>query len=313
MRWATFRAKDSHSTIDRVGLVEGDKVYALEAGIRLIDLLGDDGASLREAGERARKAPAEVFTLDRVQLRPPIPNPPSIRDFSSFYEHHAAGIRAIGQKWDDTWYEAPIFYFTNPNAMVAHDEPVRIPYNTEKMDYELEFCAIIGREGIDLDPATAEEYVAGYCIFNDWSARDLQRDEMKRAPIGPAKGKDSANGLGPYLVTPDELADRRKGNAFDLTMTASVNGREYSRGNLSTVYWTFGQMIAYASRNTRLVPGDIICSGTVGTGCILEQSTTHGSDKYPWLKEGDEVVLEIERLGQLRNRIIVGAPPKPLK
>lgn len=313
MRWATFKERNSRNAADRVGVVDGDRIYALPEGARLIELLGDDGTRLREAGARARKAPAAVFALEQVQLRPPIPNPPSIRDFSSFYEHIAAGLRAIGLQFDDSWFELPIFYFSNPNALVAHDEAVRIPANTQQMDYELEVCAIIGREGIDIDPAEAESYIAGYSIFNDWSARDVQRDEMKRCPIGPAKGKDSANGLGPYLVTPDELADRRKDNGFDLTMTAAVNGREYSRGNWSTLYWSFAQMIAYASRNTRLVPGDIIGAGTVGTGCILEQSATHGSEKYPYLKEGDEVVLEIERLGRLRNRIVVGAPPKPLK
>ncbi|MGH7856220.1 MAG: fumarylacetoacetate hydrolase family protein, partial [Candidatus Binatia bacterium] len=248
-----------------------------------------------------------------VRLRPPIPVPPSIRDFSSFLEHYRAGIVAIGKHFDESWYEKPVFYFGNPAAVVGDGEVVRAPGNSRRMDYELEVCAIVSHEGVDLDPEEAEKHIAGYSIFNDWSARDVQSDEMARAPIGPAKGKDFANGLGPCLVTPDEVEDVRKDKGFDLTMTASVNGREYSRGNWASVYWSLGEMLAYASRNARLVPGDVIAAGTVGTGCILELSLTHGEARFPWLKEGDEVTLEIDRLGRLRNRIIFGPEPKPLR
>jgi 2-keto-4-pentenoate hydratase/2-oxohepta-3-ene-1,7-dioic acid hydratase in catechol pathway len=307
MRWATYR--HSGSDEDRVGLLIGDTLHGMASGVRLIDLLGD----LARAEQQARSAPAERVPLSQVRLRSPIPNPPAIRDFSSFYEHHSAGIRAIGQKWDDAWYELPFFYFSNPNTMLGDGDTFSKPANSRQMDYELEICCVIGRECIDVTVEEAEQYIAGYCIFNDWSARDLQRDEMARAPVGPAKGKDSANSMGPFLVTPDEIADRRKGGAFDLRMTAKVNGRLYSDANWSTVYWSMAEHISYASRNTQLVPGDVLCTGTAGTGCILELSSTHGAADYPWLKAGDVLELEVERLGKLTNTIGEGRPPAPIR
>jgi fumarylacetoacetate (FAA) hydrolase len=140
-------------------------------------------------------------------------------------------------------------------------------------------------------------------VMNDWSARDIQRREMK-LNLGPAKGKDFATTLGPFLVTPDELEDAARDKAYDLTMTASVNGREYSRASLADIYWSFGEMIAYASRGTTLRPGDVIGSGTCGTGCILELSLVHGIDEYPWLRVGDEVSLSVDRLGTITNRVV---------
>jgi 2-keto-4-pentenoate hydratase/2-oxohepta-3-ene-1,7-dioic acid hydratase in catechol pathway len=313
MRWATYRSRESAEGQDRVGLVVGDQVHTLAPGVRLIDLLGG-GARLAEAAEKATRSPHEVKPLSGIQLRPPIPQPPAIRDFSSFQAHHRAGIEAVGQKWDDAWFEFPFFYFSNPNTMLGDGETIRIPANSRKMDYELEVCAVIGDGGIDLDPAEAERSIAGYCIFNDWSARDLQKDEMARAPVGPAKGKDTANSMGPFLVTPDELQDRRKDQSFDLSMKAFINGKLYSSGNWSTVHWSMPEQVAYASRNTRLVPGDVLCTGTVGTGCILELSLTRGGpEAFPWLKDGDEVVLEVERLGRLSNRVALGKPPHPIR
>jgi 2-keto-4-pentenoate hydratase/2-oxohepta-3-ene-1,7-dioic acid hydratase in catechol pathway len=175
------------------------------------------------------------------------------------------------------------------------------------MDYELEVAAVIGRAGADLSPEAAERHIAGYCIMNDWSARDIQRREMKLS-LGPAKGKDFATSLGPYLVTPDELQPHRKDKAFDLTMTASVNGREYSRANLADIHYSFGELVAYASRGTRVEPGDVIGSGTCGTGCILELSLVHGTGAYPWLQPGDEVTLTVDLLGAISNRLEAPAP-----
>ncbi len=306
MRWATYR--NDGRTQDRVGLVVGGQIFGLEAGVRLVDLLED----LNAAAARAQSSPSETVSLKSVQLRPPIPNPPAIRDFSSFYDHHNAGIKAIGQKWDDAWYELPFFYFSNPNTLLGDGEDFLKPQNSLNMDYELEVCCVIARECMDVSVDEAENYIAGYCIFNDWSARDLQRDEMARAPVGPAKGKDSANSIGPFLVTADEIEDRRKGQGFDLLMTAKVNGELYSEGNWSEIYWSMAEHVAYASRNTKLVAGDILCTGTVGTGCILELSLTQG-EKYPWLKPGDVVELEVERLGVLRNRIVEGRAPHSIR
>lgn len=310
MKWATYRSKDPSDRTDRVGLVVDDQIFGLEPGVQLIDLLGD----LASAGERARKSPAEVRALSDAKLRPPVPQPPTIRDFSSFQEHHQAGIQAIGQKWDEAWFDLPFFYFTTTTTILGDGDTFLKPPNAARQDYELEMCAVIGKEGIDIDPAEAEAYIAGYTIFNDWSARDLQRDEMARAPVGPAKGKDSAHSMGPYLVTPDELEDKRKGNGFDLAMKSYVNGKPYTNGNWSTIYWSMAEHIAYASRNARLVPGDVLCTGTCGTGCVLELSLGEGGNEaYPWLKDGDELVLEVERFGRLTNRIGSGRMPHPIR
>jgi 2-keto-4-pentenoate hydratase/2-oxohepta-3-ene-1,7-dioic acid hydratase in catechol pathway len=308
-RWVTYRT--AHAD-ERVGVIVEDSVYALEPGVALLDLLGDDGERLSREAERARTAPAEVVPLDEVRLHAPIPQPPSMRDFSSFVEHISRGLEALGLELGDDWYEFPIFYFTNPSMTYGSGETIRAPGHTEQLDYELEVAAVIGRPGIDLDYAEAERYIAGYCIYNDWSARDIIRRELHATPVGPGKGKDFAQTLGPYLVTPDELEPVRKDQSFDLTMTAGVNGREYSRGNFADIYWSFGEMIAHASRSCRLVPGDIICSGTVGTGCILELSWTD-PDSHPWLAEGDEVYLEVEKLGRLVNTVSFGPSQPPLR
>ena len=236
-----------------------------------------------------------------MRLDPPV-HPPSIRDFYAFEEHVATARRARGLDMVPEWYDAPAFYFANPHSVIGPDAPVAAPPGCEELDYELEVAAIVGTEGRDLEPGDAEGHIAGFTIMNDWSARDLQRREMK-VGLGPAKAKDFATSLGPWLVTPDELADRRAGGAYDLTMTARVNGVEYSRGNLADLHWSFGELLAHASRGTRLVPGDVIGSGTCGTGCILELSLVHGEDRYPWLQPGDVVELEVERLGVLRNPV----------
>ncbi|MBI4261742.1 MAG: fumarylacetoacetate hydrolase family protein [Actinobacteria bacterium] len=310
MRWATF--VDGRTGQDRVGLVVGDRLHALEPGVALLDLLGDDGERLAEAGERAERDPVDVVDLGTVRLRAPIPRPPTVRDFYAFEEHARTARRGRGLDMDPDWYKLPVFYFSNPYAVSGPGDEGPVPPGSKALDYELEVAAIVGRGGADLDPGEAESHVAGFCVMNDWSARDLQRREMKLS-LGPAKGKDSATTLGPFLVTPDELEPHRKGRAYDLAMTATVNGVEYSRGNLSDVYWSFGEMLAYASRGTRVEPGDVIGSGTCGTGCILELSLVHGAEAYPWLRPGDEVALTVERLGTIANRVVRGRPATPLR
>jgi 2-keto-4-pentenoate hydratase/2-oxohepta-3-ene-1,7-dioic acid hydratase in catechol pathway len=173
-------------------------------------------------------------------------------------------------------------------------------------------AAVIGREGADLSPAEAPDHIAGFMLFCDWSARDLQGAEM-RLNLGPAKGKDSANSFGPWLVTADEFAPLVSGHGYDVPLAASVNGVTYSRGNLADLYWSFGEMIAYASRGTRVLPGDIIGSGTVGTGCILELSRVHGADAYPYLRPGDRVRLDGGLLGAIEAGITPGRPQVPLR
>jgi 2-keto-4-pentenoate hydratase/2-oxohepta-3-ene-1,7-dioic acid hydratase in catechol pathway len=230
----------------------------------------------------------------------------------AFEEHVVTSTEALGHSVDPVWYKMPLFYFSNPAAVLGPRDNVAISPGSQQWDYELEIAAVVGRGGRDLDPATAESHIAGYLILCDWSARDIQAAEML-GMLGPAKGKDSATSLGPWLVTPDELGPRRAGHAYDLEMTASVNGRRWSTGNMSTIYWSFGQLLAYASRGTELRPGDIIGSGTVGTGCILELSRVHGSDAYPWLTPGDKVNLEVTGLGTIDASMTRGVSVVPLR
>jgi 2-keto-4-pentenoate hydratase/2-oxohepta-3-ene-1,7-dioic acid hydratase in catechol pathway len=309
LKWATYTT----SGPDRVGLVVGDKLHAVPDVHRLIDLLGDDGERMATARHRALTDPLEIVERSSVTLRAPIPDPPSIRDFMAFEEHVRNSRASVGATVDPDWYELPVFYFSNPAAVHGPDQDVAIPPGCARFDYELEIAAVVGLGGRDLHPDEAEANIAGYCIMCDWSARDLQAREMKQR-LGPAKGKDSATTLGPWLVTPDELADRRSGQGFDLRMTATVNGRPYTAGNWSTMYWSFPQMLAYASRGTTVRPGDVIGSGTVGRGCILELSTLVDHHAYPWLEAGDRVQLSVDRLGELTTHVAAGTgAPAPLR
>jgi 2-keto-4-pentenoate hydratase/2-oxohepta-3-ene-1,7-dioic acid hydratase in catechol pathway len=294
-----------------VGLLHDERVWGLANTTRLIDLLGDDGTRLADAANEAMARPAEVIGQAQARLRAPIPVPPAIRDFMSFEEHVVTSMRAIGHSVDPVWYESPVFYFTNPAAVKGPYDDVPISPGSTKFDFELEVAAVIGRPGSDLTPEEVEDHVAGYMILCDWSARDLQTREMRQS-LGPAKGKDSATSLGPAFVTPDELESHRSGKGYKLGMRAFVNGELYSEGNWSDLYWSFGQMISYASRGTRVVPGDVIGSGTVGTGCILELSRVHGPDRYPWLQPGDQVRLEVDGLGALESRILPGREVIPV-
>jgi len=229
---------------------------------------------------------------------------PSFRDFYAFEQHVVNARKKRGLEMVPEWYEAPAFYFSNTASIVGHRAPIRKPAATNELDYELEIAAVIGKDGHDIPVAEADSYIAGFTILNDWSARDIQRQEMK-VGLGPAKGKDFATSVGPYLVTPDELEDRvlpdrSRGKRYDLAMRAFVNGKQYSEGNANEMNWTFAELIAHASRDTILKAGDLIGSGTVGTGCITE----FPEGTYPWLQPGDVVRLEIDRLGALENRIV---------
>ena len=325
MKICSFTWKDGDYA--RLGLVRGDRVVDVyvaasclnvQSGVRdwagvprtLMEALDDWGhwepllrtmvGASRMLGADAREGdrPA-VLPLTEVNLLPPVPRPPSFRDFYAFEAHVRTARGHRGLEMVPEWYEIPVFYFSNPSVMCGPDVAVPMPPGCEWLDYELEVGAVIGRAGRDLDAATAEAHIAGYCVLNDWSARDLQRAEMK-VGLGPAKGKDFATGLGPWLVTPDELADSRAAKGYDLAMTCRRNGVELSRGNWKDVHWSFGEMLAHASRGVTLFPGDVIGSGTVGTGCILELTPDAAGG---WLQPGDVLELEIERLGVLRQSV----------
>jgi 2-keto-4-pentenoate hydratase/2-oxohepta-3-ene-1,7-dioic acid hydratase in catechol pathway len=309
MRWATYTS--SRDDTEHVAVLSGEHLHALPAGTGLLDLLraGDEG--LPAAAVRALAEPFEVLALADAALVAPVPVPPSVRDFMAFERHVVDSMAALGAIVDPVWYQQPVFYFTNPAAIIGPTDANPIAPGSTQWDYELEIAAIVGTPGRDLDPATAETHIAGYTILCDWSARDLQATEM-RVNLGPAKGKDTATSLGPLLVTPDELEPFRHGTGYHLAMTAAVNGTPYSSGTWADLHWSFAQMLAYASRGTELRPGDVIGSGTVGTGCILELSRVHGHDSYPWLQPGDEVRLTVEQLGAITSTVTTGAQPIPL-
>ncbi|UYZ23739.1 fumarylacetoacetate hydrolase family protein [Mesobacillus jeotgali] len=239
------------------------------------------------------------YPLTEVTLNAPLPNPKSVRDFYAFEQHVKTARENRGLEMIPEWYEIPVFYFTNHLAIKGPEDEIRRPQACEWLDYELEIACVIGKEGRNIKAEDAEQHIFGFFIMNDWSARDLQRHEMK-VGLGPAKGKDFATSIGPYLVTKDELDSIKAEKGYDLQMTARVNGRELSSGNVKNLYYSFGEMIERASAGTTLYPGEVIGSGTVGTGCILEL----GTDVHRWLEPGDEVELEIEGLGVLKNKII---------
>jgi fumarylacetoacetate (FAA) hydrolase len=268
MKLCLFTPRD-HEVRGWVGRLEGDRVVHLAAQSLPAYFTG---GGAREHDE---------YALADVRLLAPIPRPPSVRDAYAFEQHVANAARVTGRPGvPDEWYELPVFYFSNPSAIYGPDDVIPYPRGSQQLDYELEVAAVIGADG----------ELGGFTIMNDWSARDLQRKEM-RVGLGPAKGKDFATSLGPVVVTPDELGDLK------LEMVARVNGEERSRGNLGDMYHSWEAILERASENTQLVAGDVIGSGTVGSGCILE----HGDER--WLEPGDEVELEVEGIGVLRNRI----------
>jgi 2-keto-4-pentenoate hydratase/2-oxohepta-3-ene-1,7-dioic acid hydratase in catechol pathway len=232
------------------------------------------------------------YRADAAPLMAPLPNPTSLRDFIAFENHIAATSKRRGQPIPPEWYKAPVYYKGNHRTIIGPDESLRWPLDTTKLDYELELACVIGRKGTDVPERDAESYIAGYTIMNDFSARDIQFQEMA-CRLGPAKGKDFATAIGPCLVTPDDISDLGA-----LTMIARVNGEEWSRGRFGTIHWSFPQMIAHVSRGETIYPGDLFGSGTVGGGCGLE------FDRY--LQPGDVVELEIQPIGILRNRISNG-------
>jgi len=229
------------------------------------------------------------------------PHVASIRDFYAFEEHVKTCRKHRGLEMASQWYQAPVFYFSNPVCVIGHDAAVKAPHGSSALDYELEIACIIGESARDL-PAddSAMDVVAGFTIMNDWSARDIQRIEMA-VGLGPSKSKDFATSLGPVVVSFDKLRDHYRDGRLHLEMTARVNGKEYSRGNSGSMYWSWPQLLAHASRDTMLRPGDVLGSGTVGTGCILELTPEAVGG---WLQPGDIVELSVEHIGALRNSVV---------
>ena len=226
-----------------------------------------------------------LYEMSEVRVKAPVPRPNSLRDYIGFEQHAgASGARQL----PPAWYEIPVCYKGNPDSVIGPEDTILWPSFTDLLDYELEYGIYIGKEGRNISQDEAEKYIAGYTIFNDISARDIQMKEMS-VGLGPAKGKDTCNVMGPCLVTPDEIDCR------NMKMVARINGEVWSDGNSGTMYRTWAQIIEYASRDETLYPGDFLGSGTVGGGCGAE----HGK----WIKPGDVIELEVEGIGILRNRV----------
>jgi fumarylacetoacetate (FAA) hydrolase len=250
-------------------------------------------------GAAAALPDAGALPIEQVRLLAPLPQPPTLRDCMA-HEKHVKNIAELrGFEIPAVWYQIPVFYFSNTTAIRGPEDPVAVPPGCNLMDLELEVAFVIGREGIDIAPERAFEHVAGFMLMNDWSARDLQMVEME-GRLGPAKGKDFATSLGPWLLTFDEVRDRIDGERISLQATARINGKELTRGNLGDLYHTIPRIIAHVSCGVRLYPGEVIGTGTIGGGCVLEHPDVE------FLKPGDVVELEGDGLGMLRNYVTEG-------
>jgi len=307
VKFVRFRDADG---AEHCGVLAQDEIRALEGYRDLLPLIELGSAELMAAGRRAAEH-GTAFDPSEVHLLSPIETPGTFRDFYAFEQHVRAGRAWRGLDMDPTWYEIPVFYFSNPYAFCGEGDVPMTP-GAQQFDFELEVAAVVGKRGRNLTVSEAEDHIIGYCILNDWSGRDIQHREMTLS-MGPVKGKDTSTGLGPFLVTKDELAPYAAGRGFDRRMTLTVNGRQYSSANWADVHWSFPQMISYASRGAQVRPGDVIGSGTCGTGCILELSRSGSPDEYPWLQPGDEVVASIEGLGSLRNTVVAAETIHPLQ
>ncbi len=323
MKFVSFKTTAGE---ERLGLHVDGKVYDMQENARIVnktlpstmseflwggDRLMDEARRLLEEILRG-KADLVVQTYTPMA---PVPRPTSCRDAYAFRQHVAAARRNRGVEMIPEFDQFPIFYFTNHNSIIGEgDCPVEHDH-LQKLDFELEAAVVIGRKGKNVTAEEADSFIAGYTIMNDFSARVLQMEEMK-LNLGPAKGKDFATAIGPWLVTPDELTDRRIDTPFgrqhDLRMTATHNGKLVSDGNLKDMTFTFAEIIERCSYGVEIFPGDVIGSGTVGTGCYLELNGTwareaaeQGQAFEPvWLQDGDTIELEIENLGSLTNRIV---------
>ena len=312
----------AESEVDRIAILSGEKAFDLnKIDPSIPDNMNEFLWEGENAMDRAKEIEKEIKSgkikkdlatpVDDLMLLAPVPFPSSTRDAYAFRQHVEAARRNRGLEMIPEFDQFPVFYFTNHHAVQGPGDVELMPDHFEKLDFELELAIVIGKEGRNIRADEADDYIAGYMILNDLSARFLQMEEMK-LNLGPAKGKDFVNLIGPWLVTPDELETHlvkpkkgHTGNVYDLKMRCLVNGKKVSEGNAKDMDWTFAEIIERASYGVDLLPGDVIGSGTVGTGCFLELNGT-GKRKDPnfkeqWLQEGDVVEMEIEGLGKLVN------------
>jgi len=308
---------------DKIGILVDKNVYPL---FLINPALPDNMADFLKAGEEVMEITTSIeqhikrepdkfnsYPYHDQDILAPVPHPTSCRDGYAFRQHVAAARRNRGVPMIEEFDQYPIFYFTNHNTITGPGPIEFMPDHFNKLDFELEVAIVIGKKGKNIRAADADQYIAGFMVMNDWSARTLQMEEML-LNLGPAKGKDFATSIGPWLVTPDELTpylttpkEGHVGNQYKLAMKAFVNGIQVSEGNFGDMDWTFAELIERASYGVDIYPGDVIGSGTVGTGCFLELNGTgllNDKDyKSQWLQAGDKVVMEIEHLGKLENLV----------
>ena len=313
MRLSTYKLANNNKEL--IGLVKKDSLINLNdffGDISLVDLIKKDNWK----SETLKKIDEEKLVthhINDVNLLTPIPNPSSLRDAYAFRQHVETSRKNRGLEMIKEFDEFPVFYFSNHNAIYGPQDEIKcMPSHFEKLDFELEIAIVIGKEGRNLKANEASSYIAGYMIMNDVSARGLQMKEMK-LNLGPAKGKDFASVIGPFIVTPDEIKDKlidkgEHGSIYDLKMSCFLNNQLVSEGNFKDMNWTFEQIIERVSYGATIYPGDIIGSGTVGTGCLLELNGTgkikDSNYNEVWLKEGDVVKMKIDKLGEISNKIV---------
>jgi len=309
MRFATFSAGGRV----QAGVVGDAGLHPLADGTSVLQLVRAGLPAALAAGRQALDGPA--VPASEVRLLPPL-DPPTIRDFVAFEEHVEGVVASVGDGAGvvPEWYEAPTFYFTNPYAVTGPYDDVPVPPGCQLLDFECEVAAVVGRDGASLTPEQARDHIFGYTILNDWSARDLQRREMK-VSLGPAKGKDSATTLGPWLVTADELEPYVDEDGFlAVEMTVAVNGTQVGHDLLSNMGWPFEELIAYASRGTWVRAGDVLGSGTCGNGgCLAELWGRRGRLDPPPLRPGDVVEMTVEGIGTIRNQVVPGTELPPVR
>jgi 2-keto-4-pentenoate hydratase/2-oxohepta-3-ene-1,7-dioic acid hydratase in catechol pathway len=297
-------ARIQHSSGPVAAVVSGENVRPLP-GVGVLELLGADAAERTRLAERGD----EELPLSQVQLLAPI-EPATIRDFSVFEQHVEGTGKVIygdDAKVPDAWYERPAFYFSSPHTVSGPGAEIAAPPGSVRLDLELEVAVVIGKRASNVSPEEARDCIGGFTIFNDWSARDFSQREA-RLPFGFHKAKDFANTLGPWIVTADELESRRDGGHYDLAMRAFVNGEPLGEDSLANMAWSFEELVAFSALGSVVAPGDVIGSGTCGSGCLFELWGRRGSlDDPPPLQPGDEVRLEVDGIGTLANRIVAQA------
>lgn len=280
-----------------LAVVRSDSVELLEEGDNLLLNHAMRGQLVPERFESSARRSLGTLPLNDVEFLPPVTSPPAFRDFMGFETHIKNCVSHEGRKVPPIWYDQPVFYFSNPHVFQSSSAPVRRPEATSMLDFELEVAAIVHHGGSDLSLDDAEHAIAGYFLISDWSLRDTQEDE-RAIFLGPVKAKDAATSAGPWLVTANEMRSSALGKGFALDVSVQVNGVEFMSSTLQDMHWSFAEMIAFASRDSVVRPGDVFGSGTVGNGCILERVGRDASSDL-WLDVDDHVCLSIDGLGSI--------------